>query len=194
MDDDGYTLVDALTALAIISLAVGGVVGSVQMLNGAEASTRRVVAATDDLLAARRVVTALPADIGPFESPAGTQRFQGSSTQAVFDCEGSAPCALTALASPSGPTLSATVDARREVARLPTVRHLRLEYTSARDGTSWTSWPDGRPGDRLAAVSVIADEHLAAVLTFSREQSGACLFDASVGRCLPPAGAPRGQP
>jgi len=181
MDTKGYTLVEALTALVMVGLAMTGAGEAVHFLSGSFLRLQNQSTTASEVTFVQHALAGLPADLGPFQSGAGG--FSGSSRTVSFPCDVSDRC--TILIKPAdGATDLITTQAGR--LRSKTLRHLpdlRFTFVSAKDGSRWPSWPDGRSGDRLSGIVLSSGGAPIAYLRLPKAQPDACAFDLATGDC-----------
>jgi prepilin-type N-terminal cleavage/methylation domain-containing protein len=91
MNKDGYTLVEMLAALIMISLAIGGLLQGMRVIGRIQDSAGRSVMATREQRTAQEGLDRLVASQGPFFSD-DLQGFTGSLTQFSFDCGRNVTC------------------------------------------------------------------------------------------------------
>lgn len=181
MNDAGYTLTEALAALLMIGLAMTGMGEALHVFANGQLRAAALEGEGADGAKIRQAVAELPTDVGPFVGAAG--RLEGSPQALSYPCGVASLCGLRTSVQDGKVVLS--VDSPRAPRRLPLARmsDLRLAYLSARDGSTWPTWPNGRAGDRLGAVAVFATKGPVAILRFAKTQRGVCAFDAGLGDC-----------
>jgi prepilin-type N-terminal cleavage/methylation domain-containing protein len=154
MSDAGYTLIETLTALVILALAIGGLSAGIQVLARQQATVGRIVAHTQALRAAQAGLDRLFERRGPFRSTDG-QRFVGSDVRLEFDCGRPSRCVAQLVQGTAGPALRIEDGAPRTYA-LRTVGAAHFVYQGALDASP--SWPPERLDRQpLRAVSVVRD-------------------------------------
>lgn len=175
--DEGYTLVEALTALVIVGLAMAGVSQAV-LLGSRQVS--RIVAAhrtLADQVEAGRLMRRLPPTLGPFE--ADDRGFAGGPHLARFPCgRPGAFCALEA----RGDQMLVQVGEARTARRFGPGASLTLRYVGA-DGGLHESWPSSPSAGRLKAVAVMSGDTPWTVLGLPVSQAADCSFNRSNGEC-----------
>jgi hypothetical protein len=189
MTDHGYTLSEALAALIMLGLALGGVTQAVHVMAGASIRLERDRERLDSLAAARELLRELPNNLGPFVVGAdpGRPSFSGSDRSMRFVCGYAGTCEVS-LAPKGGATeLDVNANGRARGVRLKS-SSVRFQYVSAIDGVVSSSWPI-RTDDRLGAIDVDDGETTLAVLHLANAQNAACAFDAESGGCVRPNGA-----
>jgi hypothetical protein len=190
MNDHGYTLSEALTALLMIALALGGIAQAVHVLSAASIRLERDRQRLESLAEARDLFRGLPDNLGPFvagDDPA-RRAFSGSEYSMRFVCGYAGSCSVSLEPRSGKVELDVTSNGRARAVRLTPLTGLRLQYVSAIDGVVSSSWPI-RPADRLGAVDLDDGETTLAVLPLSNAQDAACAFDLQRGGCVQPNGA-----
>lgn len=181
MNDAGYTLSEVLAALLMIGLAMTGFGEALHVFTGGSLHAAAMQGQVADQAKIRQAVGELPTDVGPFGG--ADQTLTGSPQALSFACGLASVCSL-AVTSRGGKTVLRGVTADGETSvTLSSLSGLRLSYLSAKDGSAWSNWPNGRADDRLAAVAVYALSRPVAVLRFAKAQRGVCAFDVSFGNC-----------
>ncbi|PVM88824.1 type II secretion system protein [Caulobacter endophyticus] len=175
--DDGYTLVEALTALVIISLALAGV--SQVVIVGSRQVSR--IAATHEMLSDRaqviRLVKRLPAMLGPFDGEGNG--FVGGPNHARFQCGSDGVfCEVDA----DQGRAEVRIDGVSTAVRVRSDASLRLLYVGS-DEALHTSWPPSQAAGRLRALAVMSGDAPWAVLRLPISQAHDCVFDRSSGDC-----------
>jgi len=186
IDDEGYTLAEALTALLIVALAMAGLAQAAHVIGGQARATGQVRDRVSDLARLQRLVASAPPNLGPFF--VGGERFTGAPTQAVFDCDEPQPCSLVLARD------RLMVRWREQSASAPTgASSAQLRYIDDL-GAVQDHWPSGMSGRRLAAVAVIAGQTPLAIMRLAPTTSGACLARAVSSECGPRIGSDDVQP
>jgi hypothetical protein len=195
MNDHGYTLTEALTALLMLGLALGGVTQAVHVMSGGSVRLERERERLEGLAQARSLLRGLPDNLGPFVAGADRQRpwLSGSETSMRFICGYREFCAIDLQPAPGGVKLDVTTNGHLRSVRLRSVDGPRLQYVSAVDGVVSSTWPL-RIGDRLGAVELEDRRSTLAVLLIDNVQDAACAFDLVSGGCVRPNGAANVQP
>ena len=194
MNDHGYTLAEALTALLMIGLAMGGLTESVNVLAHASTRAEGIRVRAQSFSVGRRAFASLPQDLGPFlVGPGGEPAawLRGSDREASFACASRTACSVRLI--PEGAALRIDVASgdRTRSFVAPGASQARLAYLSAIDGQVSDAWPNGRNKDRLAAIELHADEVVLAELRLPKSQEGACTFDIGMGGCMSALGVAR---
>lgn len=179
MKDEGYTLAEALAAMLILGLAMGGLVEGARVLGRLQTP---VVAARRDDQALRRAEAAVA---GLMRRRAGGDRTLTGDVQGLrFTC-GAEPCGLSV--DQAGPNAFLTIK-RGEVAQtfsLPHAGKISLVYM-ARDGR-FDRWPQLGPARDLTGIMVVgttAQGELPLVVARSWiEHPKACEFDMIAKGC-----------
>ncbi|MFT4252061.1 MAG: hypothetical protein QM608_06225 [Caulobacter sp.] len=184
MHEDGYTLAEALAAIVMIGLAIGGLAQAVHVIGRLQVGAAAGVQAQARLGRLQQALDRQMVQVGPAWSDAGPA--EGSAGAASLPCGGEAVCGLALESGADGGVLS-MVDARgvrRSVAFAAAKPALRfVDATGVHD-----AWPPAAPTPRrpLLAVAVIdagrGGRPLAVGRIWSR-QPGACQFDGVSGQC-----------
>jgi hypothetical protein len=187
MDNRGYTLAEALTALVMIGLAMAGAGAAIHLLSGSSGRMKDRTAAATEAAQVQHAIAGLPPDLGPFKSDGGD--FSGGPASMSFDCRLPERCAVE---SPiSGPaSLIVLAPPHRQSIALNHLGRVQFAYLSARDGSIWRTWPDGRANDRLGGVALAAAGRAVAFLDLPRAQPDVCGFDLATGQCRKPGAPP----
>jgi hypothetical protein len=85
MNEAGYTATEALAALAIIGLAMGGLTSGLMVVGRAQSAATTTLARADGIRTANHRLTQLFAEKGPFRSDRPND-FEGDSSAFSFDC------------------------------------------------------------------------------------------------------------
>jgi type II secretory pathway pseudopilin PulG len=148
MRQDGYTLAEALAAMLILGLAIGGLVEGSRAIGRLQSRVNITVNETREVRRAEAALTALLRD------RAGDDRsFKGDPTTFSFNCSAGV-CGLATQKEGKRPVL---VVRRGEVAQrflLPPASNFRLVY-AARDGR-FDRWPPEGSPRALRGVQVVA--------------------------------------
>jgi hypothetical protein len=157
MNRDGYTLAEALVAMLILGLAVGGLVAGSRAVASLQARAGRAAGETRELRAADRALAELLGERGPFRSddPAG---FTGEGARFSFDCGGPQRCGAALEDEGEGAFLAvAGPDGRASRLRLPRgARSARFVYGG--DRGELAAWPPAGPRQVLRTVTLIAGD------------------------------------
>jgi hypothetical protein len=188
MNDAGYTLAEALVALMMISLAIGGLSVGIGVLAGAEGRTADTIARADAAHLAQAALERALQPQGAFRSRDGG-RLTGAASGFSYACGEDRPCrvdlASDAKRPPKGVALSLT-DAGG-------VRHLALRqagpahFVYQGEGTTLDAWPP-TDGARQALRAILlvrdgaADEPLLAARLWA-QQPARCDFDVVMQDC-----------
>jgi len=181
VNDAGYTLVETMAALAIVSLAVGGLTAAVQTLGRQQRAVTETLLAAEAPAAARAALQRMLDGQGPFRAHE-PGRFTGDATRLAFDCGEPQPCRAELVDAIGGQVLRATAGGR--IRDLPLRRAgLRFRYR----GTSgpFEAWPPVSPA-RQALRSLALGAPGAPALVEARvwaEQPAACAFDPILQDC-----------
>jgi hypothetical protein len=182
--DAGFTLVETLGALAILSLAVSGMVAAEAVYGRQQLDVTQQVLNTEALRAGQAGLERLMAPQGPFRSDQAT-RFTGSSSQIQFDCGEAAPC-VAELVGAQRLALQLTDQGRMRQLDLRTAGPAHFTYESdAGTGLAWPPAPG--PLQHLRTVAVVRDSDPQPASLFKarvwREEPLACEFDPVSGDC-----------
>lgn len=184
MSDAGYTLAETLAALAVLSLAVGGLTAAAQGL----AQRQRLVA--DTLLdaegprAAQAALERLLETAGPFRSHE-PDRFRGAARRLQFDCGAPEPCAAELVDATGGQALRLTSPGQVRTLALRRAG-LRFRYRGSEGPAD--AWPPAAARRQaLRSVALVAgDAPGGLALAEARvwaEQPLACQFDVILQDC-----------
>lgn len=182
MNDEGYTLVDTLSALAILGLAMGSVLTGGALLTRTQMKTDAQVARAMSLKRASVALDGLLARAGPFRSR--DNAFIGTASSFEFAC-GQTTCAAKLEPAESATVLRITRSSgEQESITLQHTEDARFTYTGGRAATA--SWPPQAVAPQrlrqLAIVAGTSSEPLATT-TLSIDQSFRCEFDAVSQDC-----------
>ena len=183
MSDGGYTLVEMLAAMAILSLAIGGIAESAHVISLLQRAAARSVRQGQSLAYAQRRFQRLFEGQGPFRSfdAAG---LVGSDEQLSFPCGTPRPCRARLANSPDGAVLTLETPGGPSAVPLAGLRDVHFRYGDTDGGRG--TWP---PGDRaartLTSISVVTRSTSVPVLAAKvwREQSVDCAFDLIMADC-----------
>jgi prepilin-type N-terminal cleavage/methylation domain-containing protein len=183
VNDDGYTLVEMLAALAIIGLAFGGLLETTRVLGHAQGAALSMEADAWDRGIAERAVARLVADGGPFLAH-GAGGFTGGPQGFSFDCNAGERCGVAVEAGTQGTVLDVLAGGRRVVAvRLPGGAH--LVYADA-SGSS-DNWPlDNTSPRALSSIALLASDIGTgpfAAWAVPVEEPPGCVFDVVAQAC-----------
>ncbi len=189
MTEDGYTLAEALAAMLILGLSVGGMVKGADAIGQFERRTATAAASTVKSKALDTQLKRLLSEAGPFLSD-GEGGFVGGANALSFPC--ASTCRADLVSEGAGAKLKIKVLGRDQTLELGAVargsRPLRFQYES--NTGSFDRWPpldNADPGQIPAAlrkVSLIggSGETLADVRLWP-EQSRDCAFDSIARLC-----------
>jgi hypothetical protein len=179
MNDDGYTLAEALAAMLILGLAMGGLIEGARVIGRMQTP---IVASRADEKALRRAETGLAAFLKL--RGGGDRSLAGSAQGFTFDCPAE-NCGLSLTRNGGKTTL---ILRRGEVAQtfpLPHAGKISLVYM-ARDGR-FDRWPPPGPARDLTGIMVVgttAQGELPLVVARSWiEHPKACEFDMIAKGC-----------
>jgi len=177
MNDDGFTLSDTLAALAIIGLAMGGVVTGGALLAKAQGRTDIRVARVAGLKRASVALDDLLAQAGPFRSRDAV--FEGAPRAFSFSCGQAGRCG--ARLAGEGQTLALAVtraSGAQETIALKGVASAHFLYVGGvTEGDAWPR-PAARP-ERLRQLALVddADESPLVQALLPIDQPTTCEFD-----------------
>jgi len=179
LSDDGYTLVEMMAAVAIISLAMVGLAEGLHVIGASQARTSDAIRHGARMREADQRLEALLSNAGPFARD-NTSRFAGTSDAFSFNC-GPSRCAASLSPLPAG--IALRIDAPDGPSEtIITARQARFEYEGVRrSGAHWPS-DDPRP-DRLARLSLLADDGPVASVRLWTQQPRRCEFDPVILAC-----------
>jgi prepilin-type N-terminal cleavage/methylation domain-containing protein len=176
----GYTLVEMLASLLVLSLAFFGLTTATRVFS---LTARATAARTDQAALGRRLELYLGQAMGPgpYRGAAdfGAPTLQGDQIQARFDCGDGQTCRLTLATGPS--RLVIAQDGASRTLALP-AGPAAFRYLTA-DGRSTDSFPTAGT-DRLAALAVLSNGQPLGLVNLRKQQPDACDFDAAAGDCL----------
>jgi hypothetical protein len=184
VNDAGYTATEALAALAILGLAVGGLTSGLKVIGQGELATSRKVAETVALRAASDEFAILVRGQGPFRSddPAS---LAGDARRLSFPCDGGAcEAQLTA----TGLRLRAPHRADWAIVLSDPV-NLRFHYRgSVSEVPAWPPAPPPLPAPQWQVLQAIILERLpggeaVAVTRIASAQAADCDFDGILQDC-----------
>lgn len=162
-DDDGYTLAEALTALAIVALAMVGLTQAVRLATTQASTAARLHGRAADLAAAQRLFAIFPQSAGPFD--AVNRDLIGDARRLVFACGRRASCTMEIAAVGRGVRLSAAGEGMAQAVVLDRRVKPTLRYVSS-DGIVSTTWPQEGQDARLAAVMLTDGDAVLAIQRF----------------------------
>lgn len=185
MSQDGYTLAEALAALLIVGLAIGGLTQGVYVLGRLQAANGRATADARAVRAADRALVALLAEQGPFTSK-DPERFTGDRRAFHFECGGAVPCGARLVGQARGARLAITgAEGRVSEFSLPNVPDPWFVYVDAVGRSD--AWPPAGPHRTLSAVSLVSgpagQETPLANARLWIEQAPDCQFDSISQDC-----------
>lgn len=182
MSEDGYTAADALAALAILGLAIGGVVAGVEAVGQGQRSAGSLTAEAVALRTAEGELTRLVVEKGPFRSDAAVG-FQGDAQGFSFPCEARRCGArLQDGKLHVEPATGASI-----AAPLPKGEGLKFDYVGSLGVTP--RWPPNPPSPASPAQvlqSIVLTDGKARPLAMARvwaEQPFDCEFDGVIQDC-----------
>lgn len=183
MSQAGYTLAEALAALLMVGLAVGGLVEGAHVIGRHQFAAVRAQRGALSEFQARRALERLFAQCGPFLSD--ETALQGDGGSLGFTCEGRHRGAEVQKTKGMAQLRTRGADGRSEVVDLG-ARDLRFAYASA-DGEQ-TSWPVGGPKRQSLQAVVLVEARSGgsrpiAIARLWNEQAADCQFDDVLGDC-----------
>lgn len=188
MREDGYTLAEALAAMLIIGLAMGGLFEGARVLSRMQAATTTAVAEGRELRRASAAFTRLVSSSEMADAGlAGTLR--GGPTRLVYDCGAKASCEAVLRSGGDGSWLEVqAAEGPRRTFRLVQGRNPRLVYISTHG--RFLSWSSDLKHGTLRAVTIELPSGGADLPLISArvwiEQSRACEFDLISKACRTP--------
>jgi len=189
MSQDGYTLAEAMAALVMIGLAIGGLGQATYLIGRLNTAASAEVAVDRRLGGAQRALDGLLAQAGPFRRK-DAEGFKGGAASFVFPCEQARLCGAELVAG-RDQTLLVVQRGGRATASRPLGR-LRAPRFAYRDGAGLHEvWPTGdvarEGGVTLEAVVLVEGRRDAprplAVSQVWAQQAAACQFDSISGEC-----------
>lgn len=176
----GYTLVEMLAALLVLSLAFFGMTTAVRVFSQ---TARATAVRADQVALGRKLELSLSSLLGPgpyrgsteFATPA----LRGDATALTFDCKGGKVCGARLITAPN--RLVTTQSGRTRVITLPD-GPAAFSYLTA-DGRTADHFPTAS-SDRLAGLAVFASGGLLGVVRLDKAQPDDCDFDTATGDCL----------
>jgi hypothetical protein len=186
MNNAGYTAAEALAALAILGLAIGGLTSGMEVIGRAQSATTSTLSHANAIRTARRSLGQLLARGGPFRSDR-PEDFHGASDGFDFSC-GAVRCSAHI---DGAQILIANADGTTSVVTLPANAKLQLVYSGS-FGVS-DVWPPPMappPAPQWQALQsvTIADARTGqaspvAVVHLWAQQAANCDFDAIIQDC-----------
>ena len=187
MNEEGYTATEALVALAILGLAVGGLTGGLKVIGQGQLATGSKITNAVSIRTASSELHALLEGQGPFRSDA-VDSFTGSARRFSFPC-GSGAC--TAQLTDIGLTVARDTAQPRSI---PLRNADRLTFSYLGSETETAIWPsstlppptpqwqlltgvvlqDGSSGETLATTSIPI------------QQAANCEYDSVIQDCRRP--------
>ena len=186
MDDKGYTLAEALTALVMVGLAMAGAGEAVHFLSGSFSRLQGQSAAASERAFAQHALMSLPSDLGPFRNDTGS--FSGSPGMISFPCDVRDQCSIALNPTQGATTMFVTQGKHQRSLAMHNLPKLHFTFLSADDGSAWPFWPNGRSQDRLGGVVLSSGATSVAYLRLSKVQPDVCAFDLASGDCRKPGG------
>lgn len=180
MADDGYTLAEALAAVTVVGLAIGGMSLAVTTIAGQQRRIETAHRGLDAQGAADLTLQRLLDGQGPF-GRASDPGFSGSASALTFAC-GAATCRARIEEGRRGSVL-VVAKAGGAVERRPlAMASARFAYVDE-SGASLARWPAG--GGRLRAVMIRrgATGRPVAHARLDVDEGRDCQFDAVIGEC-----------
>jgi hypothetical protein len=182
---DGYTATEALAALAIIGLALGGLTSSLHVIGRSQTATAAVLTNAVSMRSAETGLTQLLALRGPFRSDEA-DNFQGDPDGFSFTC-GVSRCAAAIVGT------DLRLNPENQPALLARLGQPRLRFAYLSDLGASPVWPPAQPPppapqwEVLKAVLVTnGDDAQAAPVVVARlwaDQSPGCEYDPIIQDC-----------
>jgi hypothetical protein len=184
MNDDGYTLAEALAALTMVGLAIGGIAQASFMFGKLSRAAGVQVAVGGRLDRVQSSLGGLMDRAGPVVDDEASG-FNGRERTLAFDC-GTSRCSAE-LASSAGQTQLILRQAGKAATVRPIGDRARARFVYLDERGVQDRWPSGetiatRPAQLRAVALVDGDTPLAVAPLWSRQQA-ACAFDSISGDC-----------
>jgi prepilin-type N-terminal cleavage/methylation domain-containing protein len=176
MNEDGYTLVEMLAALAIIGLAMAGLAESARALRLLQQGVLRSVQAQQAGERAGRDLQRLFASQGPFRSK-NAAGLSGGRAKLEFPCAGGGSCGARLTTNGGTARLELAGDGWRDVLALP-ASSASFVYVDAEGGAQ--DWPPSTSAPpTLVALAVIATRGAQPIaqVRLWRDEAFDCQFD-----------------
>lgn len=180
MSEAGYTLAEALAALVILGLAVGGVTAATTTLGRMQGAVARDLReGGDDREAGRAFSNLLATGGSALGAPSGA--LKGAARRLQFDCGRTSACGAELRRDAKGLKLALTGAEERDLVLPRAAGDAHFIYIGAL--TSGEQWPPAKPGagERLRAVAVVDEDPRGdtplAVAHIWPEQPFDCAFD-----------------
>lgn len=182
-DDSGYTLTEALVALAIVALALAGVTQAARLATRQSLGAARGHETSNERAALQRLLSKAPSGLGPYF--ADEPSFVGDQSQARFDCLQERPCTLQLIT--TGEKLQIDADWGQRPMSIAITGHPsgRLSYVSS-DGVTQGSWPIEGSTARLSAIVFLDGDKPLAVMRLPITSRPGCEDGSRTGSCLQP--------
>ncbi len=185
MNEDGYTLVEMMAALAMIGLAIGGVAESAHAVKLIQTATVRSLGQDQTLARAQRGLARLFESEGPFRSDDAVA-FTGGAAAFDFDC--GAPARCGASLSPHGDDTTLTLAGPGGSHDRVVLRGLRGASFAYHDLEGQrAAWPPSGQRRSLRSVTLAsASSPQATAIATARvwvEQAPDCAFDPIMEDC-----------
>jgi hypothetical protein len=186
MNEEGYTLVEALLALLVIGLAIGGLTEGMRSAGRLQGAASKALADDRSASAIREGLGQLIESEGPFPSDQADV-FQGSVNGFRFDCDAKAACGAWLTSAEDG--LELHIAGRGGIIRtfiLHGVTAARFSYAGSR--TIGGAWPaTSKELQTLKSIGLVAQTAVGDIpITSARvwlEQTPGCDFDAIIQTC-----------
>lgn len=182
-DDSGFTLVDALTALLVISMAMAGLTAATHALGKDIRSLNLSIGEASAFRGLRRAFNLIPGDVGPFDGY-GTEADRGlvgTDRSAKFPCGLNERCSLALVQSGGATRLEVRAGAERATVMLKDA-NVGFTYVSETGAVS-NAWPAPGSAGRLTTMAVVDDRRPLAILKFAKALRASCGFDFQTGSC-----------
>lgn len=187
MNDAGYTLVETLLALVMLSLAVAGLSMGLQVFGERQLRTAAAVTRLQDLRMAQAALEDILDLHAPFRSDLPAE-LSGEATRFHFACAAPEPCEVSTAYRDERWGLKVT-DGRGSERRLPLHLASPAEFRFVGERRTLAVWPDpaagAREGLRAVALVEVGPTGETPVLTAHvwREQPADCVFDTVLRDC-----------
>lgn len=186
MSEAGYTLVETLTALSMVGLAMGGVAAGMQVIGRQQLLASNVVAADQKMRAAQARLEDLFRRGEPYRSHEA-DRFMGQSAAVQFACGAAATCEARLAPVAEGVQLH-VMDAEGREHETPLAAEGGARFLYQGSLTTSAVWPPVEPGRQaLRAVLVVTPSETGEIaLLHARlwaEQPRRCDYDPILRDC-----------
>jgi prepilin-type N-terminal cleavage/methylation domain-containing protein len=187
VNEDGYTLLEVLVALAMLSLAVTGFSRALEVLAKWQRATEATTVATAQPRRAQVLMERAIDTLGPFRSdhPEG---FSGDARGFRFACGGASACSMHVSTDGSGAVAVGVTGADGSSRLLPLGEAGPAHFVYRGSETVADTWPPASGGLQvLRSISLVGQGSEAwrpiLVARLWKEQPADCLFDAVMQDC-----------